>query len=321
MVRRYYKPLVILLLFGILIAYPVTAQINNPGNPEPLTIPETGHTISGEFLIEYQKVSNPEIVFGNPITEPFYSKYSNRIVQYFENARFELLPENPAELRVRITPLGEILYEEGDPLPVPENYPTCLEFKETKYQVCFSFLEFFQTYGGVPVFGLPISNFELQDNLIVQYFQNCRMEWRPENPPGQRVVLTPLGKISFDMHEDSRLLKSPLKNNLTQNILRINGRAFVEKAVSSLSDTQIVYVIVQNQNNQPVSDAQAYLYVTFPFEKEARQYVSDLSDANGIIKVPFNYEKKIPGIVTIQIKITYPSLPEAETVTSFRVWW
>ena len=321
MVRRYYKHLVILLCIAILIAHPATAQFKNPGNPEPVIIPETGHTISGEFLIAYQNVNNPEVVYGNPITEPFFSKYFNRIVQYFENARFELLPENPAELRVRITPLGEMLYDKGDPLPVPDNYPTCLEFKETKYRICFSFLEFFQANGGVPVFGFPISNFELQDNLIVQNFQNCRIEWRPESPPGQRVVLTPLGRILFDMYEDSRLLNPPLNNNLTQNILKIYGRAFVEKAVSSLSDTQIVYVIVQNQNHQPVSDAQAYLYVTFPFEKEAQQYVSDLSDANGIIKVPFNYENKLPGIVTIQVKTTYPSLPEAETITSFRIWW
>lgn len=321
MVRRYCKFFVIFVFFTAWIAQPVTAQINDPDNPDPIFFPETGHTISDDFLLVYQKPDKPHLIYGYPITEPFFSKYSNRIVQYFENARFELLPENPSNLRVRITPLGEILYEKGNSLPVPENYPSCLEFHQTNNQVCFSFLEFFKSNGGEVVFGYPISNFELKDNLIVQYFQYARMEWHPENPPGKRVALTQLGRQFFDKHEDARLLRSPLNNNLSQNILDINARAFVENAVLPLSGTQNVFIIVQSQNHQPVSDAQAYLYVTFPEEPEPQKYVSDLSNTNGIIKIPLVYDNKLPGIVNIIIQVKYPSLPETETITSFRIWW
>jgi hypothetical protein len=58
-------------------------------------------------------------------------------------------------------------------------------FPQTGYSVGFGFLHFFQTHGGINVFGYPISQ-ELPEigpdghSHTVQYFQRARFEYHPE---------------------------------------------------------------------------------------------------------------------------------------------
>ena len=71
----------------------------------------------------------------------------------------------------------------------------CQYFAETGYHVCDDFLEFFETWGGLEIFGYPLT--EAFDDpvlgLSVQYFQRARLEWRPHNPERYRVQLGLLG--------------------------------------------------------------------------------------------------------------------------------
>ena len=65
--------------------------------------------------------------------------------------------------------------------PTNEN---CAYFAETDHYVCDEFLEFFETRGGLGIFGYPLT--EAFDDpargLRVQYFQRVRMELHPYNP-------------------------------------------------------------------------------------------------------------------------------------------
>ena len=67
----------------------------------------------------------------------------------------------------------------------------CRYFTETGHYVCDAFLGFYDTQGGLEIFGNPIT--EAFDDpalgLRVQYFQNTRMEWHPSNPPRYQVQL------------------------------------------------------------------------------------------------------------------------------------
>jgi len=71
----------------------------------------------------------------------------------------------------------------------------CQYFAETGYHVCDDFLEFFETWGELEIFGYPLT--EAFDDpvlgLRVQYFQRARLEWRPHNPERYRVQLGLLG--------------------------------------------------------------------------------------------------------------------------------
>src|SRR5688572_23208725 len=152
--------------------------------------PETGHTIRGDFLQFYKSVRDSKLVFGYPITEQMPSK-DGKTVQYFQRARFELRADLPENQRVQLTPLGQATYKPANQLRLT-NTSGCDLFS-TGYYVCFAFLDFYKANGGAAQFGNPISPFEFHENLIVQYFEKARFEWRADRPEGQRVVLTDLG--------------------------------------------------------------------------------------------------------------------------------
>ena len=284
--------------------------------------PETGHWVTGDFLKAYQGVPDPALVFGYPITEAFQDQTLGRVVQYFQRTRFELYPENPPELKVTISPLGKYLYTPGAALPIPDNFPACRSFEETGFQVCYTFLDFYLANGGAAQFGYPISNFEVHEGWIMQYFQRARIEWHPELPPGQRVVLSDLGRAYFDtIHENPiRLLPAPVQNNLPQAVLSLQARAFPESAVLPLSGKQAFYIIVQDQNLQPVSKAQVTLEVTLPGGKEQNIVIPASTDKNGVVRFEYTYSDQTVGIAEVHVQARLDGL-KASTVTSFRLWW
>jgi hypothetical protein len=68
-------------------------------------------------------------------------------------------------------------------------------FPETGFTVRGPFLEFFRTTGGLKRYGYPITDeyVDSQSGLLIQYFQNARMEWHPGNPDPYKVQLGLLG--------------------------------------------------------------------------------------------------------------------------------
>jgi hypothetical protein len=126
--------------------------------------PETGHSVRGDFFRFYKSVQNPTLIFGYPITERITSK-DGKTVQYFQRARFELIPELQENQRVQLTPLGQATYQADRQLTL-NNSAGCDSFP-TGYAVCFAFLDFLKAHGGTAQFGNPISPFEFHENLIV----------------------------------------------------------------------------------------------------------------------------------------------------------
>ena len=280
--------------------------------------PETGHHVRGDFLHYYKSVPDPSLVFGYPITEQITSK-DGKTVQYFQRARFELRTDLPENQRVRLTPVGQVLYQPADQLKLT-NTAGCDLFP-TGYSVCFAFLDFFKANGGIAQFGDPISPFEFHENLIVQYFERARFEWRADRPEGQRVVLTDLGRYYFDqMGEDPALLRpvSPLDATINP-ILSIKIRAFVAKSLTRSSGQQTVYVIVQSQTLQAISNATGKVTVHWP-DGRVEDYFFTTNNA-GLGSATFNFSDQKQGeLVPIDITVVYQGLGST-TRTSFRIWF
>lgn len=280
--------------------------------------PETGHHVRGEFLSFYKSVPNPSLIFGYPITEQITSR-DGKTVQYFQRARFELRTDLPESERIQLTPLGQALYQPADQLKL-SNTAGCDLFP-TGHSVCFAFLDFFKTNGGAAQFGNPISPFEFQDNLIVQYFEKARFEWRADRPEGQRVVLTDLGRYYFDrLGEDPVFLRpvSPLDATINP-ILAIKVNAFVAKPLSRPTGQQTVYAIVQSQTRQPVSDATGKVTVHWPDGRTEDYFFT--TNSSGLGTVTFNFADQKQGeLVRIDITVVYQGLGST-TRTSFRIWF
>lgn len=286
---------------------------------------ETGHWVLGDFLIAYHSVSNPKLLYGMPITDQFVSAAAGgRTVQYFERARLELRPENPAELRVITSPLGRVLYDLEPPspvIPLPQGDTGCRIIQETGFQVCYAFLDFYDKYGGIDQFGYPVSDLEEHDTFMVQYFQFARMEWHPELSAGQKVVLTDIGRRYFTLFEDQRLAQ-PVTNGAPHLVLDLQVDAYVSQPVMLADGEQTVYVVVQDQSLAPVEGVKVEISLQYPDTKSENGMLlpSGTTDGKGIARITFPMRNQANGLVEIVVTASYNDLM-GKTITSYRVWW
>ncbi len=186
---------------------------------------ETGQCVGGRFL-EYwrsqgldlgeQGVSAREslALFGYPLSPEFTQQLEDGqryTVQYFERARLEYHPENPAPYDVLLGQFGRRIVASVPGAPTAPVGPLtgryAVHFPETGHNVAPDFANFWARNGGLEIFGYPLSEeFEerLEDGQVytVQYFERARFERHPasEGLPynvqlGQfgRAILGPTG--------------------------------------------------------------------------------------------------------------------------------
>jgi hypothetical protein len=278
-------------------------------------VPETGHWIRGEFLTEYNSVSDPLLYFGYPITDDFKDSVTNQQVQYFQKARFDLT-DTDAGPEVKLASLGSLLHDENDPLAnVADDGPTCRRFTNGN-SVCYAFLQFYDAYNGGVYFGQPISKLEVIDGRYIQYFESARMEWWPERAAGERVVLTDLGKIYFDkVVANPELLKANLAVNAQGKLANPLVRVFAQKALIGAGD-----IVVQNQYLQPMQGAQVGLTVTLP-DGSSQFYRLSETNEYGVSQLTLAVPNlNAQSVVQLKAEVTI----NGEDATGngwFRIWW
>lgn len=282
--------------------------------------PETGHYVSDEFLDKYRSASDPLKVYGYPITDAF--SRGTFEYQYFEKTLFIRDPNASLERRIRLAPLGDLLYERDTAPSISPNTLGCQDFPDSGYpfRVCYAFLDFFNEHGGVSQLGYPISKFEKRDNMIVQYFQLARLEWHPELPASQMVRVSDLGVEYFkEQNEDRQLLLANLDDNIPRSILTLSVRPFPVYAVLPRVSMQTLNVLVRDQNNRPVSSAKVNMIVSFP---SGEKIFHDMAVTNeqGIASVTFKVESQTTGVAQIQVTTIHENIVE-QSVTSFHIWW
>ena len=289
--------------------------------------PDKGHWVTGDFLTFYRSVPDALQVFGYPITEESTDSFLSTRVQYFERARFEFNPLAPVNQKVSLSPLGSLIIERTrlHPVDLPTNTPLCRAFpnndRETFY-VCYAFLAFYDDHGGSRLFGNPISNFVLEGDRYVQYFENARFEWYPELPADQWVRLADVGRIQFDKSGLPQSWLNPVQgdNNAPVEVTSLMARAFVAKPLVKSTSSQTVYVVVHDQKAQPISQALVSAIIHLPGGEQAPLHLP-LTDRDGISALTFDLENlPVNQVISLDILVNYNGF---QTTTSvwFRTWW
>jgi hypothetical protein len=287
--------------------------------------PETGHTVSGEFL-DYFNQHGGLRIFGYPITEQF--TMNKRTVQYFQRARLELHPENQAPQRVQLGKLGEELGKKtpSKAAPGPDTYYQRF-YPETGHTVAYAFLNFFDSNGGPDTFGYPISEYgpENGNGRIVQYFQRGKMEWYPELATEQRVQLADLGSIHFDLMAAQGKLDPTLKKPVAPpgqigNVpLALEVSATTKYAITSRRFNQTLYVYVTDQKNMPLKDVD----VSFTAQDATgvKTYLLPKTNADGFTSYGFDVGAFRPAqTVFIEVTATSDGITGTDQ-TSFFTWF
>ncbi|MBM4467747.1 MAG: hypothetical protein FJ014_19725 [Chloroflexi bacterium] len=184
---------------GLLIFLGLTLWISIAGAQETKPgcryFQQTGFQVCNEFLDFFEKRGGVDI-FGYPICNEIIE--GGLRVQYFQRARMERHPGNPGPYKVQLGLLGSLLYGPPAP-PVPKDLipspsdPCARYFPETGQVVEGAIWEFYRTWGGLDIFGYPISPELMENGLLVQYFQRARLEWDPNTHDPCEVQLGPLG--------------------------------------------------------------------------------------------------------------------------------
>lgn len=190
---RHLPRLLVVVFLLTLFAFPLrpaTAAPTSPASAAPFAyFPETGHNIAFQFK-EFYDANGGTDLFGLPLTEAITDAATGLQVQYFERARFELHPNLPAGQQIVLTRLGSLMTQgRTDPafawLPGTSD-PNRDFFVESGHTLGGAFRWFWQSRGGVAVFGFPISEEFLEYNPatgqhdLVQYFERTRLEYHPE---------------------------------------------------------------------------------------------------------------------------------------------
>jgi hypothetical protein len=326
---------VVVVAAALIVSVPVTHPHAQTGTCEYFAT--TGHYVCDEFLDFFNTWGGLDI-FGYPVTEGYVDPRLGRWVQYFQNSRMEMHPENDDPYKVL---LGLLIDEMGYsyPLPSADQIPASNNnihhyFEETGYVVSYAFLDFFRENGGVRVFGYPRSQFLYENGHIVQYFQRARMEWHPENPPGTQMLLSPIGSMYVDRFGvpsdvivpiDPEIVASPTMVPPTVTpgpyVTELKISASVRHYVITNEDgSQTLFVYVVDQKGEPVPDALVSMVVHYPSGDQSADFEQPTNESG----FTGHHFKILPGLsghkVVIDVTATYGVL-QATTQTFFLPWW
>ncbi len=81
-------------------------------------------------------------------------------------------------------------------------------FSQTGHYLSHGMLRYWQNFGGLAVFGYPISEEFVENGVVVQYFERARFEWHPGAWPSRYDIL--LGRLGVEL-TTARLNQAPFR--------------------------------------------------------------------------------------------------------------
>lgn len=204
---------IVLLVLTAFVPGSAGAATANDVGPERVYFPQTGHYLAYGFL-DYWRHNGDIAVFGYPISEEMRDPATGLTVQYFERAVFEYHPNAAQGWSVQLQRLGaeQTASRVGEPpfqaISAADNAVTTY-FPQTSHTLALGFRAYWQTHGGLRIFGYPLSQELTENGMTVQYFERARFEYHPSNQPQYQILLGLLGNISASQSGVNRAPLTP----------------------------------------------------------------------------------------------------------------
>ncbi len=181
--------------------YPMDRRGRIPGAEEARSFPETSQTIAEPFLTGWEArggLAGP----GLPLTRPYTRQNANGswlLVQDFERARLEHHPGNAGEAgEILGAAIGRDIAASHPEQPAFVPLDGCVSSEsrlcidETGFAIEGGFRNYWLENDGLTRFGYPISRELIEHDVTVQYFERGRLEWHPDLPPGEQIIVAAL---------------------------------------------------------------------------------------------------------------------------------
>jgi hypothetical protein len=316
------------LILGLSLVAPTFAQQPDSVCSQVEYFPETGHSVCDHFLNYLHSRGDVEI-FGYPITEQFVE--NGRWVQYFQRVRMEYHPEQTPAYHVQLGLLGDFFAPADKKTRIDaSNRPKSNDrnrryFPETGHTIQHSFFEFFNENGGLDIFGYPVTEFYVENDRNLQYFQRALMEWDPNigmtlhNIGEMWVDLDPmLGRLRDDF---SQFAPSPEKDSSIPAIGAVSLRASVSvrNAFTGPDVDQTVWVFVTDQKGGSLAGATVTLLA--PFLPGVSAIPMPPTDDKGHTEVNLKWSGLAAGQnVVLEAQVFYQGLT-TQARAFFMAWW
>jgi hypothetical protein len=168
----------------------------------------SGHNLAEPFRSRWEQ-SGGESVLGAPLSEERYASGAGGVLQTFDNLVLLYDPSQAAPFDVRGQPLGKSIWAEISPAAARQPVNGCLTancqfFPETSHSLSEPFASFWNSYGGAPLFGPPVSEpfaDPSSPGTQVQVFESAVLESR-----AGAVTLRAIGR---ELSERDGLLGDP----------------------------------------------------------------------------------------------------------------
>jgi hypothetical protein len=326
-----YFPRWFIVILSIMVAVVVSSgrPLQRGSGGDERRFPGIPFTVSGPFLEFYLTAKNPEIVFGFPISDVLDHPIKKNVkVQYFNYARMEYDPSRPVGKQVSLAALGNYAFNEntsGEDFNIATAGGRCRYFEESVYPVCYLFRQYYDAYQGESFIGLPVSNVRIVDGRLVQYFEFARMEWWPENEVGPHVVLTELGQMDYARNVSRADPESPAAEIVLPEV-----NLFPQRPLVGSSDTQRIFVVVQDREFKPIANAT----ITYQVVREGNQLRDNqkvvVPMRKGPVSDPFGISTLSIAPISgtgprdqfkVIVTVVVPDVGEVTAETTYRVWW
>jgi hypothetical protein len=207
-----------------------------------------------------------ESLFGPPLTEPFFTQ-DGSIEQIYERAAFFSNVSEASTVHMRR--LGETLGPAEASVPHVED-PDGLYFTETGHNVRWAFAEFYRNNDGEVLLGLPLEESRIENDQLVQRFQNGILTYRYDLPSHLAVQLAPLG-ITYMQSMAAGIIPptsahpgtTPTPSELT-DLPSVQVTTWPERFMSPLGSPQWIWIEVLRPDGSPWIGVEPLLVVHGP---------------------------------------------------------
>jgi hypothetical protein len=293
-------------------ACPPSVCTSDPGGsyaPEP--IPPTSEPNQDDAIESFYKAHSGASLFG-PQAGGRQTGEDGAKEQVCEKV---ILYENPsAPEGVSLRPLGLKMPGALEP-PAPQtDAPNSFYSTKFGHNVIYTMYEFFNSHGGVEMFGHPLSEVRVEDGKLVQYFENAAIIWRSGSPTEEASKLLNLGQQSLPPSAIN--LNTTTRPNPPQ-MLTLSKEVLYPTYPVDDGLPQVLKVWVQDENSSPVAGANAVFTVKTPAGNQ--QYAS-VTDVAGFASASFALSAyKNREYMTYNIRVSYGNL-SAGIEDSFLPW-